>query len=132
MDIAQEEFYFDVSGHEESVSLLANSKEQVFGEKLVSLLKWGVASTRFKDIHDLYYLGHRPDFNREKLEEYLDKWVYASSAAWLPMADAAGIGESLSVILNDDIYRRGFASSRDKWLDVDDDEAIGWLISYLS
>jgi hypothetical protein len=132
MDIAQEEFYFDVSGHEESISLLANSKEQVFGEKLVSLLKWGVASTRFKDIHDLYYLGHRSDFDRERLEEYLGKWVYGSNAAWLPMTDAVGIGESLSAILNDGIYRQGFASSKDKWLDVNDDESIDWLISYFS
>jgi hypothetical protein len=46
------------------------------------------------------------------------------------MADAQGIRKSLSVILNDDIYRRGFASSRDKWLDVDDDEAIEWLIRF--
>ncbi|MDR1712610.1 MAG: nucleotidyl transferase AbiEii/AbiGii toxin family protein, partial [Coriobacteriales bacterium] len=107
-------------------------KEQVFGEKLASLLKWGVASTRFKDIHDLYYLGHRPDFDRQRLEEYLGKWVYGSSATWLPMTDGSGIGEALVAILNDGIYRRGFASSKDKWLDVDDDEAIGWLIGYFS
>jgi hypothetical protein len=132
MDIAQEEFYFDVSGREESISLLANSKEQVFGEKLTSLLRWGVASTRYKDIHDLYYLGHKPDFNREQLEKYLNKWVYISDTAWLPMTDAVGIGSSLSSILSDDIYRRGFATSRDKWLDVADDEAINWLIGYFS
>jgi hypothetical protein len=132
MDVVQEEFFFDVSGHEESVSLLANSKEQVFGEKLVSLLKWGVASMRYKDIHDLYYLGHRADFDRKKLEEYLGKWVYANDAAWLSMTDAAGIGKSLATILNDDIYRRGFASSRDKWLDIFDDEAIDWLINFFS
>jgi hypothetical protein len=130
MGIKQQEFFFDVSGQEESICLLANSKEQVFGEKLISLLKWGVASTRFKDIHDLYYLGHRVDFSREQLEKYLDKWVYANGAAWLPMSDAAGIGESLSAILGDDIYQRGFASSKDKWLDIDDAEAIEWLIGF--
>jgi hypothetical protein len=131
MDITQEEFFFDISGHEESISLLANSKEQVFGEKLTSLLKWGVASTRYKDIHDLYYLSHRTEFDRVRLERYLDRWVYANDAAWLPITDAAGIGENLSAILNDDIYRRGLASSRDKWLDIADDEAINWLIAVL-
>jgi len=130
LDIKQEELFFDVSGQEESISLLANSKEQVFGEKLVSLLKWGVASTRYKDIHDLYYLGHRPDFSRNQLEEYLEKWVYTNNAAWLPMTDAGGIGEALSAILSNDFYKRRFASSGDKWLDISDDEAITWLVGF--
>jgi hypothetical protein len=132
VDVKQEEFFFNISGNDESISLLANSKEQVFGEKLVSLLKWGVTSTRYKDVHDLYYLGHRPDFNRGRLDGYLGKWVYTSDAAWLSMTDAAGISESLSSILDDDIYRRGFASSKDKWLDIGDDEAIGWLIGFFA
>jgi hypothetical protein len=130
LDVEQREFYFDVSGQEDVVCLLANSMEQVFGEKLVSLLKWGVASTRYKDIHDLYYLGHHADFNRELLDRYLTKWVYSNDAAWLTMTTAHGIGESLSTILNDDLYRRNFATSNDKWVDVDDDEAIGWLIGF--
>jgi len=130
LDVEQEEFFFNISGQEESISLLANSKEQIFGEKLASLLKWGVGSTRYKDMHDFYYLGHRPDFSRELLGKYLDKWIYSNDAAWLPMTDAHGISKSLQTILNDDIFRRGLASSMDKWLDIDDDEAIGWLIKF--
>jgi hypothetical protein len=130
LDVKQEEFFFDVSGAEETICLLANSKEQVFGEKLASLLKWGVASTRFKDIHDLYYLGHRDDFDKGLLDKYLGKWVYDNAAAWLPMTNAAGIAEALTDILNDDIFLRGLASSRDKWLDVGDKETIEWLIGY--
>jgi hypothetical protein len=78
LTIAQVDYYFDVSGNEESVCLLGNTKEQIFGEKLVSLLKWGVASTRFKDIHDFYYLGHEEGFDKAKLDAYLEKWVYSS------------------------------------------------------
>jgi hypothetical protein len=130
LDIKQVEFFFDVSGAEEAICLLANSKEQVFGEKLVSLLKWGAASTRYKDIHDLYYLGHRDDFNRELLDKYLGKWVYDNAAAWLPMVDAEGIAEALAEILSDDIFLRGLASSHDKWLDIGGEEAIEWLIGY--
>jgi len=110
--------------------LLANSKEQVFGEKLSSLLKWGAASTRYKDIHDLYYLGHREDFNEDLLNSYLEKWIYANDAVWLPMINAKEVGESLNSILNDDLYRKGFESSKDKWLDVNDDEVIDWLIEF--
>jgi len=132
MDVAQEEFFFDVSVKEEFISLLANSKEQIFGEKLVSLLKWGVASTRYKDIHDLYYLGNRSDFNEKLLDAYLEKWIYKSDASWLPMTNAQEISESLESILNDDFYKRGFKSSKDKWLDIDDDEVIDWLIGFFA
>lgn len=130
LDVKQEEFFFDVSGAEETICLLANSKEQVFGEKLASLLKWGAASTRYEDIHDLYYLGRREDFNRVLLDKYLGKWVYGNDASWLPMTDATEIAEALAEILGDDIFLRGFASSHDKWLDVGDKEATDWLIGY--
>jgi len=46
------------------------------------------------------------------------------------MINTKGIYESLLAILDDDIYRRGFASSEDKWLDINDDEAIDWLIGF--
>ena len=55
-DIKQDEYYFDFNIIEESVSLLINSKEQIMVEKLKSLLKFGITSTRFKDIFDFYYL----------------------------------------------------------------------------
>jgi hypothetical protein len=132
LDIEQRDFYFDISGQEESVCLLANSKEQIFGEKLTSLLKWGIATTRFKDIHDFYYLGHQSDFSKELLETYLTKWVYNSSIAKLTMRNDSDIKDALSNILNDEIFRRNFATSRDKWLDINDDEAIDWLICFFS
>ena len=48
----QDEYYFDFNIIDESVSLLINSKEQIIVEKLKSLLKFGITSTRFKDIFD--------------------------------------------------------------------------------
>lgn len=54
MDIKQEEFCFDIALQNNSVSLLINSKEQMFTEKLRSILKFGTHSTRYKDIFDLY------------------------------------------------------------------------------
>jgi hypothetical protein len=132
MDVKQDNFYFDVSGHEESICLLANSKEQIFGEKLVSLLKWGVASSRFKDIHDFYYLGHRDDFDKAKLDTYLDKWVYSSELSRLSMKCEADIRRFLQDTLQDDIFRRNFATSRDRWLDFDDEVVIDWLIGFFT
>ena len=50
----QDEYFFDFSIIDKSVSLLINSKEQIIVEKLKSLLKFGITSTRFKDIFDFY------------------------------------------------------------------------------
>lgn len=44
-DIKQEEFCFDVGLDDEGASLLINSKEQMFTEKLRSILKFGPLST---------------------------------------------------------------------------------------
>ena len=46
------------------VSLLINSKEQMFTEKLRSILKFGPLSTRYKDIFDIYYLSKLVNFKK--------------------------------------------------------------------
>ena len=47
---------FKVVVDDSEVPLLVNPNEQIFVEKLKSLLRFGSASTRFKDIFDMYYL----------------------------------------------------------------------------
>ena len=54
-EIAQEEYCFDISLNEEGASLLINSFEQMFSEKLRSLLKFGAFSTRYKDVFEIRF-----------------------------------------------------------------------------
>lgn len=49
-DITQEEYCFDLDAINSTANLFVNSCEQIFIEKLKSLLKFGVLSTRYKDI----------------------------------------------------------------------------------
>ena len=58
---------------DEGASLLINSKEQIFAEKLRSLLKFGPLSTRYKDIFDLCYLTEYID--RVRLMECLATYI---------------------------------------------------------
>lgn len=51
----QEEYCFDITYDDEGASLLINSNEQMLSEKLRSLLKFGIFSTRFKDIYELCF-----------------------------------------------------------------------------
>ncbi|MBO4703118.1 MAG: nucleotidyl transferase AbiEii/AbiGii toxin family protein [Lachnospiraceae bacterium] len=62
-----------ISNDARSATLLINSKEQMFTEKLKSLLKFGPNSTRYKDIFDMYYLSDKID--NKKLSRYLDTLI---------------------------------------------------------
>lgn len=58
------------------IKKLINSKEQIFVEKLKSLLKFGITSTRFKDIFDFYYLINNENLNKVKLIKYIDILIF--------------------------------------------------------
>ena len=72
----QDEYFFDFNIIDKSVSLLINSKEQIIVEKLKSLLKFGITSTRFKDIFDFYYLINNEKIDRDKLIKYMHILIF--------------------------------------------------------
>ena len=73
LDVEQEEYCFDIACYDGSATLLINSKEQMFTEKLRSLLKFGPNSTRYKDIFDMFYLTSKLD--SQKLLQCLDEFI---------------------------------------------------------
>ena len=72
-DIEQDNYCFDVCMDDEGASLLINSKEQIFAEKLRSLMRFGPLSTRYKDIFDMYYLADTVD--PERLKAYIRTYI---------------------------------------------------------
>ena len=74
LSIGQEEYCFDIACFDDGANLLINSKEQMFTEKLRSLLKFGPNSTRFKDIFDMCYLSNLLD--RDMLMLCLDAFIF--------------------------------------------------------
>ena len=64
VEIEQSSYCFDISVANGGVTLLANTKEQMFAEKLKSLLRMGPFTTRFKDVYDLYFLSKIVDSKR--------------------------------------------------------------------
>lgn len=73
MEIEQEEYCFDIAFDNEGASLLINTREQMFAEKLRSLLKFGTFSTRYKDVYDMYYQCGKMD--EEKLMSCLHTFI---------------------------------------------------------
>ena len=72
-DIEQDNYCFDVCMDDEGASLLINSREQIFTEKLRSLMRFGPLSTRYKDIFDMYYLTDTVDTKR--LKTYIRAYI---------------------------------------------------------
>lgn len=75
VQIEQDEYCFDVCLSDESASLLINSKEQIFTEKLRSLLRFGSLSTRYKDVFDLCYLSEYVD--KDRLMKCLNTYIFS-------------------------------------------------------
>jgi predicted nucleotidyltransferase component of viral defense system len=80
MQIEQEEYCFDVCMNDEGASLLINSKEQIFAEKLRALLRFGPLSTRYKDVFDLCYLTDFVD--RLRLKECIKTYILDDPDIW--------------------------------------------------
>ena len=127
-EIEQEEYCFDIAYDNEGASLLINSNEQMFAEKLRSLLKFGPFSTRFKDVYDMYYLKDYVDMY--KLSKALDIYIFDD----LKMREKCGkdIVKRLRMTFNDNIYKNSLDTSDKRWIDEKIDVIIEKLLDFVS
>lgn len=127
-DVEQTDRAFKVVIDENEFSLLVNPNEQIFVEKLKSLLRFGSASTRFKDIFDMYYLSGRvkPDAVRKLLRAYI--------------FDDAGMRENaisdivarLGRVFGNKTFMRALSRPANAWLDVPADKATATIVAFIS
>ena len=69
-EIKQDNIAFNIDAIGKKVFLNVNSKEQIFCEKLISILRHGVRTTRIKNFYDLYYLIKYGDMDRNVIIDY--------------------------------------------------------------
>lgn len=127
LDIAQEEFCFDIAFDDSGASLLINSNEQMFTEKLRSLLRFGIVSTRYKDIFDMYYLCKHA--NRKMLAACLASYIFDD--AKIRENDIEGVLRRLNRVFSDKRYLERLDSSDKKWLDASAKEVSDTLLQFL-
>lgn len=128
-DIKQEEYCFDLDVIGKSVTLFINSKEQIFTEKLKSLLKFAYTSTRYKDIFDFYYLIKYGNLNKSKLKKYINKLILCDSN--LKVDNFSDIYQKIDSILNNKRFISNLNNVKTNWLDVSKDEVINCILNYL-
>ena len=128
LPLEQKELWFDTALQDEGVALMANSKEQVCAEKLRSLMRIGAASTRFKDVFDVYYLLCREGVDEKALDDAMRVLVYDS-----PDMREAGPRDAharLSRVLNDQRFRRNLANARNNWLGANVDKVVTGILRH--
>ena len=113
-EMVQLEYSFEVVSAEENAELQVNSNEQIFVEKLLSLLRHGIVSRRPKDVFDMYYLSSR--LNRDVLRTYMASFIYANNRC--KERSKEEVIDSLQRTFSSKRYLSKLGSARVNWIGV--------------
>ena len=127
-DIEQEEFCFELDVINKKAVLLINSKEQIICEKLKSLLKFGIRSTRYKDIFDFYYLINYTKIDKDKLIELINLLIIEDNI--MREKNIYDVLTDLKSILKNKEYIRNLNDARNNWLGIPVSQVVDNIISY--
>lgn len=129
LDIKQDEYCFDLSIINKNANLLINSKEQIFVEKIKSLLKLGFRSTRYKDLFDFYYLINKTELDKEKLMNCFNILIFKDET--MRENNIKDIVNRLQMTFNSNAYRNHLSNPKNNWLDITVDDAIMSVLKYI-
>lgn len=128
MKIEQDTYCFDVCMDDAGASLLINSCEQIFAEKLRSLLRFGPLSTRYKDIFDLCYLKDYVDISR--LADCIKTYIIDEPS--MRERDMNDIRRRVSITFSNRQFRNKMEHSGDRnWLQIDVGVAFKMIQDFL-
>ena len=126
-EIEQIDISFSMADGTECANLLANPNEQIFAEKLLSLLRHRRLSRRPKDVFDLYYLCDNVDV--AKLRICFDLLIYSNRRI-----TPTNIDEIISVLKDvfaSKQFMRRLASAKANWLKIAPAKATARIIQFL-
>ena len=126
-EIEQIDFSFVLADGADNAELFANPNEQIFAEKLLSLLRHRRLSRRPKDVFDLYYLCDVVDV--AKLQFCLDALIYSNRR--IQPTNKGEVVEVLKDIFASRQFMRRLASAKANWLQIEPSKATADLIQFL-
>ena len=129
LDIKQDEYCFDLSIINKNANLLINSKEQIFVEKIKSLLKLGFRSTRYKDLFDFYYLINKTELDKEKLMNCFNILIFKDET--MRENNIKDVVNRLQMTFNSNAYRNHLSNPKNNWLDITVDDAIMSVLKHI-
>lgn len=129
-ELSQEEYYFNLNSMGKGVNLLINSCEQIFTEKLKSLLIFGIRTTRYKDLFDLYFLINTNKLDNKKLIETFGILIFKDSK--MREKSVEDIYERLRGIFRNPIYKLNLSTKKDNWLDEEIDKVLKIILKFIN
>ena len=127
IQIEQDEYCFDLCMDDVGASLLINSKEQIFAEKLRSLLRFGPISTRYKDIFDMCYLADYVD--EDRLRKCFGTYIFDDPR--MRENDMSGIIRRVELTFRNRLYRQNMRrATKANWLDLPMEDAFAKLLEF--
>lgn len=129
-DLEQEEYCFSFDLYKSSANLLINSMEQIFTEKLKSLLKLSFRSTRYKDLFDFYYLIENNKLHKEKLIHCINLLILKNEN--MRENTIQDIVERVKSTLNSQRYRNNLSNPKVNWIEISIENAIDTVLNYIS
>lgn len=129
LSLEQQELWFDTALNDNAIALMANSKEQICAEKLRSLMRIGAASTRFKDVFDVYFLLCREDVDAAEFDHAMQVLVYDDPG--MRENSAKDARTRLSSVLNNRHFKSSLARARNNWLGENVDKVVGGILRSL-
>ena len=106
---------FNLETINESATLVINSKEQIVCEKLKSLLRFSIRTTRYKDIFDIYYLINKTDIKKDDLLNTMNTLIIKD--ATMREKNIEDIIKNLNTTLNNSIFKQSLSDARNNWHD---------------
>lgn len=128
LSIEQEKTVFSFQSGSETLSLMVNPCEQIFAEKLLSIARLGILTTRYKDIYDLYYLIKNNHLSIDKVRTILELFFAGSKRKPNDMAD---LKDAIKRALNNKIFMVDVDKPTYRWLDDSIDNIKDTIIDFI-
>lgn len=107
-----------------------NSKEQIFVEKIIPIIKFGSLSTRYKDYYDLYWLIKNGNLNKDRVIKIMNDIIFN-----IGINNINSIEELINLIeniLSNEKYLEKLNDRKNNWIEIDNIELKKELIEYLN
>ena len=127
-NIIQDELCFTTFIDNETMTLLANSKEQIFVEKIIPMVKFGNLSTRYKDFFDLYWLIENGNLNTEKIKAIFNDKIFDCDINGV--TDMGKLVMLIKNVLSDNNYLMKVNERKNNWLDIPSNELSNKIVSF--
>ena len=125
--MAQKPMQFAIVLDDNSAMLPANSKEQIFAEKLKSLLRLGARSTRQKDVFDLCYLADMVD--RDILRRFIALLVFSDEG--MRENDFSSIRSRVHRIFGSPTFMQRLSSAGANWMNEPPRKVVTKILAFM-